>query len=384
MKKTLIAMAVIASSGVALAEVTLTGSVVSGYKQSSVAGTDSPTNKLLAGVADAFVGGSGGNAAGDSSGLGLDTTTLTFAATEDIGNGFKVAASMNLDTLNRGSVAGGDSSLKLTTPVGRLTLQTYRPVDYLSAGISGVGGSGLDDRVFSARVDRDAVGFDTKVGPVFVGISHLEAGTTKRDAVSKVGLGVGAAGQSAQRLNSYSVTYVGGPVVANLNYLTYDGQGDTDATYKDVVRTALSYDLGVVKVGAGYSVTTTSAGGKVNDALVSASLPAGNWTFGANYGVGNVTDTKIGLNAAAAALQKQLPTSFPATPAGAAAAKGYAQTVLGITDDSLNGSRSGYSLNAAYALSKRTSLKASYVNWVASPFAAARNSETTLFLAHSF
>nr|MDH4449087.1 hypothetical protein [Rhodoferax sp.] len=131
MKKTLIAMAVIASSGVALAEVTLTGSVVSGYKQSSVAGTDSPTNKLLAGVADAFVGGSGGNAAGDSSGLGLDTTTLTFAATEDIGNGFKVAASMNLDTLNRGSVAGGDSSLKLTTPVGRLTLQTYRPVDYL-------------------------------------------------------------------------------------------------------------------------------------------------------------------------------------------------------------------------------------------------------------
>lgn len=384
MKKTLIAAAVLAVSTASFAQVTITGSFISGYKQSSVAGgagtgTEKQKNDVLASVADTFVGGSGGNASGDSSGLGIDTSTITFAATEDLGGGMKVDASMNIDTLNRASVAGGDSSLKLTTGIGRFTVQTYRPVDYLSGGLSGVGGSSLDDRVFSARVNRDAVGFDTKLGPVYVGFAHLEAGNTKKDKSVALGLGVGAAGQAdtiGQRINSYSMTYLGGPLIANLNYLTYDNRGTTDSTYKDVIRTAASYDLGVVKFGAGYSVTTTMAGGTVKDALVAASVPAGNWTFGANYGVGTVSDTTIGLDAAAAGIAAS--RSIPLVNARA-----FAQSI-GITADSLNGTRSGYSLTAAYALSKRTSITASYVNWLSSPFAAARNSEATLLLGHSF
>src|SRR3990167_3311293 len=184
MKKSLIALAVLAASGASFAQVTITGQVIAGYKQSSVSGeagsgNEATKNKLLAGVADSFVGGSGGNATGDSSGLGLDTSTITFAASEDLGGGMKIAASMNIDKVNRKEVQGGDTSLKLTTGIGRFTLQTYRPVDYLSAGVSGVGGAGLDDRVFSARVNRDAVGFDTKLGPVYVGVAMLEAGKSK-------------------------------------------------------------------------------------------------------------------------------------------------------------------------------------------------------------
>jgi hypothetical protein len=383
MKKSLIALAVVAISGAASAQVTITGSVAAGYKQSSVSGaagtgTEATKNKLLAGVADSFVGGSGGNATGDNSGLGLDTTTVTFAASEDLGGGMKVDASMNIDTLNRKEVAGGDSSLKLTTSVGRFTVQTYRPVDYLSAGISGVGGAALDDRVFSARVNRDAVGFDTKLGPVFIGVSFLEAGKSKTSTTTDVGLGAGsagAAGTTGQRLNSYSVTYVGGPLIANLNYLTYDSMGTTDAGYKDVIRTAASYNLGFVKLGGGYSVTTTAAGGTVKDALVAASIPAGNWTFGANYGMGTVDGTSIARSAAGQALIAN-GTAAAAVPA--------TLNALGINADSLNGTRSGYSLTAGYAISKRTALTASYVNWLSSPFAANRNNEATLLLSHSF
>jgi len=368
-EKTLIALAVLAASGASFAQVTVTGSIISGYKQSSVSGTSSNKNAALAAVADTFVGGSGGNATGDSSGLGLDTTTITFAASEDLGGGMKVDASMNIDTLNRASVAGGDSSLKLTTGIGRFTLQTYKPVDYLSGGISGVGGAGLDDRVFSARVNRDSVGFDTKLGPVYLGVAQLEAGPSKKDTTVALGLGVGASGDAttvAQRINSYSATYVGGGLIANLNYLTYDNRGDTDSTYKDVIRTSASYDFGFMKLGAGYSVTTTMAGATVKDSLVAASVPAGSWTFGANYGVGEVNGSSIAYNAVA-----------KAKGAGVA-------TFLGIQANDLDGTRSGYSLTAAYALSKRTSVTASYVNWLSSPFAASRNTETTLLLAHSF
>ena len=374
MKKTLIALAVLAASGASFAQVTVTGSIISGYKQSSVSGAAGTglalqKNGALASVADTFVGGSGGNATGDSSGLGLDTSTITFAASEDLGAGMKVDASMNIDTLNRGSVAGGDSSLKLTTSIGRFTLQTYKPVDYLSAGISGVGGAGLDDRVFSARVNRDSVGFDTKLGPVYLGIAQLEAGPSKKDKTVALGLGVGSSGDAstvAQRINSYSATYVGGGLIANLNYLTYDNRDNTDSTYKDVVRTSASYDFGFMKLGAGYSVTTTMAGATVKDSLVAASVPVGSWTFGANYGAGEVNGSSIAANA----IDK-------AKGAGTAAA-------LQVGAGDLDGTRSGYSLTAAYALSKRTSVTASYVNWLSSPFAASRNNETTLLLAHSF
>lgn len=379
MKKTLIALSVISVAGFAQAQVTITGTAAYGYKQSSNAGTDSTKNRVLAGVADTFVGGTGGNSAGDNSGFGIDTSSITFAASEDLGAGMKMDASLNIDKSNRASIAGGDMSMKLTTSVGRLTLQSYQPVDYLSGGISGVGGAGLDDKVFSARVNRDAVGFDTKLGPVFVGYSHLEAGPTKKDTSAALGLGVGAAGDPAvvgQRLNSFSVTYVGGAVIANLNYLTYDNRGTTDSTYKDTIRTAASYDAGFVKIGAGYSVTTTMAGATVKDALVAASLPSGNWTFGANYGIGQVEGSTIARSAAGQALI----TSGQATTGTVSAVL----NALGINADSLNGTRSGYSLTAAYALTKRTKVTASYVNWLSTPFAAARNTEATLLLAHSF
>lgn len=351
MKKTLIALATIAATSASFAQVTITGEIAYGYKASFNA--PKATSNQLA-ITDALAGGWAGNAIGNSSGFGVDTSTLKFSATEDIGDGYKVAAEMNLDANGSGATAtSGDTSLKLTTPYGRLSLQAYKPTDYLSGGVSGVGGVGMDDKVFGARKLRDAISFDTKVGPVYVGFSHLEQGSADTVATGAgLGYGVGAQGAATvvgQRVNSYSATYVGSAVIANLNYVSYDNRTqNTDKSYKDVVRAAASYDLGVAKFGAGVAQITVMSGATVKDALVSVSAPVGSWTLGANYAYSVVADSTI-LGA-------------------------------GVVDQS----RSGYSLKASYALSKRTAFVAGHADWSPSAFAASRNTETTLLLSHTF
>jgi len=279
MKKSLIALAALVAVSTAGAQMTITGNYTFGYKQSSTAAATTTAQSVTQNLA----GGSGGNTAGDFSGLGIDTSLVTFTAKEDLGDGMSVAAEMNIDGLNRGGVSGGDSSLKLTTSVGRLTLQTYKPVDYLSGGVSGVGGAGLDNKVFPARSFKDSVGFDTKLGPVFVGYAHMEqaSGTgAAASGTSGVGAGLGVGGQGSattvgQRLNSLSVTYVGSALLANVNYLSYDNRTGAPAdnvSYKDVIRAAASYDFGYMKLGAGVSQLTVMSGGTLSDAIVSISI----------------------------------------------------------------------------------------------------------------
>lgn len=366
MKKSLIALAVLAASGASFAQVTITGNYTAGYKASTNAprqGTN--TQQITQAVTEALAGGSGGNPVGDASGLGIDTSLITFTAKEDLGGGMNIAAEMSIDGLSRGGVSGGDSSLKLTTTVGRITLQTYKPVDYLSGGISGVGGVGMDNKVFPARGLKDGVGFDTKVGPVFLGIAHLEQASASGGSTSGVGMGLGAGGAGAasttgQRLNSLSATYVGGALIANVNYLVYDGRTDNvNTSYKDVIRTAASYDFGVAKLGGGFSVLTTTGGSTLTDSMIAVSVPVGALTLGANF----AQETSAGTIA----------QTIPVTGVG------NVPFVAGQLDQT----RNGYGLSASYALSKRTSLIATYANWL-SAAGKDRSSETNLLVSHSF
>lgn len=360
MKKSLIALAVLAASGASIAQVTITGNYTFGYKQSTTSASTVATGSTLnQQVTQGIAGGNAGNATGDASGLGIDTSLVTFTAKEDLGGGMNVAAEMSIDGLSRGGVSGGDSSLKLTTTVGRITLQTYKPVDYLSGGISGVGGVGMDNKVFPARGLKDGIGFDTKVGPVFLGIAHMEQASTSGGSTSGVGMGLGTGGagvatSTGQRLNSLSATYVGGALIANINYLVYDGRTDNvNTSYKDVIRAAASYDFGAAKLGGGVSVLTVTGGGTLTDSMVAVSVPLGALTLGANYAQETYNGTVV-------------------------------QGGIGVTTaGQLDQTRNGYGLSATYALSKRTSLIANYANWL--PYAGAnRNSETNLLVSHSF
>ena len=134
MKKTLIALAVLAASGASFAQVTITGNYTAGYRASSAGGAD-------------------------SSGLGNDTSLVTFTAKEDLGGGLSASAFMNIDGLTRGGVGGGDSGMSLAGGFGKLSLETGRGSDYLSGGTAGLGGVGLDATVFSRLDASDSLGY---------------------------------------------------------------------------------------------------------------------------------------------------------------------------------------------------------------------------------
>jgi len=348
MKKTLIALAVLAASGASFAQATISGSYIAGYRAST--GLNATTT---------FGGDS-------SSGLGIDTSVVNFTATEDLGGGLKASAVMGFDGLNRGGVNGGDSGLTLTGNFGKIALATGRGGDYLSGGVSGVGGVGFDGKVFSTLTAGDSLGYTT---PSFSGFT---AGVTvdesaenqgsiaggETNAVSPVGLGVGAAGTRSssayQRGTNLSLSYAAGPLAANLSYKVYDQQGVAaaagaatkldDNNSKNRISIAASYDLGVAKLGAGFRNTNFVTGTR-QDSFLAVGVPLGALTLGADWGSRTQNDR------------------FTATD---------------------NGTRTGLGLKAQYDLSKRTALIASYAKWDGVVGANAATTETNLLVAHSF
>ncbi len=310
MKKTLIAMAVLAASGASFAQVTITGSYAAGYQVD----TNAYDSK-----AKAFTG--------DASGFGVDTSYVEFGASEDLGGGLKIAAKMSLDGFARTAAAGGDSNLVLSGGFGSLTVETGNGSDYLSGDYVG-----MDGKVFSAKSTSDSV---TYKSPSMSGFSFALA-----HAEVAGGLGVGAAGAyTGQRHNTLTASYASGPLSVTAGLRQYDQQGD-----KSLTRAKASYDLGVAKIGGGF-VQLNQAKGTRTDTLLGVSVPLGSLTL-----VADVASRKLDDQAT----------------------------------DAENGTRTGYGLSAAYALSKRTSLSATYASWEAALNPKDRTTRTALLLAHSF
>lgn len=336
MKKTLVALAALAATG-AFAQVSITGSLIMGYEM------------------DHF-----GTTKTDRSGLGVDTSEINFAATEDLGGGLKATAKMQLASADRGGAAGGDASLALASSVATLTLATTKGADYLSGGVAKVGGTGMDGKVFSQRVVSDSATVAIPLGAVTVSLAHAEPANT-------LGLGGGAAGASCtyaygnfdsagatpstaecQRTNRISVKYAAGALVVDGGYAAYDQQGTTTTNDKSDVRASVSYDLGSVKLGGGLNVRTKNQGTRT-DALVSVAMPLGALTLGADWASRKTDD--------------------------------YADP---LSTGTKNGTVTGYGLSVDYALSKRTGLGFYYTNFKQSLAATENSSYTAVLLSHSF
>ncbi|MDZ7920352.1 porin [Rhodoferax sp.] len=334
MKKTLIALAVLAASGASFAQATISGNYTAGYRSSTGVGATATTNGA------------------DQSGLGNDTSLVTFAAKEDLGGGMEAGVSMKIDGLTRGGVSGGDSGMYISGGFGKISLDNGRGSDYLSGGTAGVGGVGLDGKVFSTLTAGDSIGYTSpNFGGFTFGLSHSESAITQGgENASPIGLGAGAAGTPAgaayQRSTGLTLGYAGGPLAVNGNYTVYDQQGAAPSTNgKSRVSIRGAYDFGVAKLGAGYRNTQFVSGVR-QDSFLAVGIPLGALTLGADWGQRTHSDT----------------------------------AVAGGTD----GTRGGYGLKAEYALSKRTSLVASYASWEASVGVAQRTTETNLLVSHSF
>ncbi|MFZ3220129.1 MAG: porin [Rhodoferax sp.] len=341
MKKTLIALAVLAASGASFAQVTISGNLAMGYQATTTGAVGSSS---------------------DAAGFGVDTSEIDFAATEDLGGGMKATAKLALAGADRSgesntvaagvgnAVSGRDATLTLQTNAGALVLGSVRAADYLSgaqgltAGFAGVGAyyNGWDGKVLSARTNRDTVTYIVPVGAVSLFASYQE---TSVQANQGLGVGTtGAAGVTGQSLTVWGATYAKGAANANLTYLSFNS--NVGAT-KNQTRLSGNYDFGAVKLGLGGVVTNSDAGtgGKATDLLLGLSAPMGALTLGAEFVQRKIDD-------------------------------------VAFTGQGL-GTITGSALQATYALSKRTAVIGNYARWTAVNGNDA-SSQFNLLLSHSF
>jgi hypothetical protein len=371
MKKSLIALAVLAASGASFAQVSITGDLTYGYQSTTIGGVNGAATPI----------------SGDTSGFGAETANVLFTAKEDLGGGFSATASLKLKTGAITGTTGGagsaggagadDHTLTLITPAGAVTMGTMANPDYLSGGIAGVGayyndwatrataGANPTPKLFTQRQFRDFVAYAVPVGPVMLTVAQY-------DAITDGGFGSGTTGGSSTSGASFqnsgsnspfsviSATYNAGPLVANGQYAVYRNAVTNTAfpQAKDTTRLSASYDLGMAKLGGGVVITNStpsvsapvgSANPKVTDYLLAAKIPMGASSFGLSFASRNVADVTPG-------------TSTTGT---------------------------GYSLEYGYAMSKRTSVIANYARWTGVTGAGVvagqdASSQYNLLLAHSF
>jgi hypothetical protein len=226
--------------------------------------------------------------------------------------------------------------------MGKLTLGSVKSGDYVSSGLasSGVNYYDFGDYGnFGARSRRDIISLDFPVGPISLTLSHQEAG-------NQVGVVNGAEGSTGQRISVVSATYAAGALKANAQYFTYDNQvANSQTSAASVLRLSGNYNFGVATVGAGMQRGTLVYGNTATNLGLSASLPMGALTLGAMIG-SRITD------------------------GGSVAAT--------------NGTLASYSLNANYALSKRTGVTGQFSSWDQALGAANKSNMTLLLLTHSF
>lgn len=383
MKKSLIALAVLAASGASFAQVSVTGNLTYGYQSTTTGDYKSQVN------------GSTVVSGGDTAGLGAETAAIVFTAKEDLGGGYAATASMKINAApsntaisipvaytgatsvgNSSAVNTDDVTLTLVTPVGALTMGNAKSADYLSGGIAGVGAyyagwDGSTSKIFTTRTYRDFAAFTIPVGAFTFSLSQAEAARESTFGQGMTGAAAGTFGGSDAPVTTLSATYAAGPLVANAQYAVYKNSGLLNSTIvtpfgtltnpnaKDTTRLSGSYDLGMVKLGAGFVITNSTAPAngnspKTTDALIGAKLPMGASSFGLTF-----------------------------------ASRTYADVVQGTS-----ATGTGYSLEYGYAMSKRTSVIANYARWT-TPFASAfttgvtglaadASSQAQLLLSHSF
>lgn len=293
MKKTLIALAVLATSGASFAQVTLTGKLGFGAQREPVNATAAtPT-------------------ADPKQGLIMTDGNLTFAATEDLGGGWKAGTSMEIRVRGRDdNTAGGgwtrDARVTLTTPFGLVTAGSYEaPSSLLNAfadapvelSTNADGNSGNNTSVpLTARANIDAISFSAPIGPVVVTALYGEAGRGTAGLAAAPTDVPQAGNQSGISFVTLAGTYRGGPLVVAADYTNYSAKNATIAltgvaSYNnadvkkfydglDRYRIWGTYDFGMAKVGLGYQNVSHNA---ADQFAAGVSVPLGAITVGLTY-----------------------------------------------------------------------------------------------------
>jgi predicted porin len=319
MKKTLVAMAVMAVAGAASAQATLYGSVDTSLAVSTqtTAGTDTAA----------------GNVGLQMSSGAMNGSRWGLRSTEDLGGGLSamvtVESGFNHDTgasAQGGLLFGRQAFIGLSGGFGSITLGrqytaldtvwgTYDAQEYGATSAMGyawnkgaVGDVGRIDNMIQYSLPA--------MGALSAAIQYApgEDKTPTKDSSSYLGLMVG---------------YTAGALSAHIGYESQAVKTTTvDRTLASTVIGA-SYDLGMAKLFGGWQVATAEAGKKDNGYMLGVSIPAG--------------AAKVHL--------------------------GYASETQS-ADNSAEGKASAFGGHVRYPLSKRTSVYAGFVRGTSTPVAA--------------
>ena len=311
MKKTLIALAAVAVSSAAMAQVTLSGKYAFAYQSAEVANVKT------------------------NGGLTTDGD-IVFAATEDLGGGMSISASSALKLRGRaasGSTDGRDASLTLSGGFGKIMVGSIEAGN----GILGLGGAGapvigLDDsaktlsgagnidliRYYTPELAPGLVAYISSIEGVVgaggstsastqVGVSYSAGALKVSGDVVNYATGAAAAAVSGtcaiagvvSALGSATATCTNGTVVQAYTAAVTMGQFKDQQT-----RISASYNLGVATVGLGYQLQSfqDAATADNKQTVVGLSAPVGNMTVGVLFATQkqgttiDKTGTEIGLN----------------------------------------------------------------------------------------
>jgi Gram-negative porin len=331
MKKTLLALAVLAASGAAFAQsATLSGSYVAGYQSNKIGGVT-------------------------TAGIGTDTAAIALTATEDLGGGLKASAKVSLGGMMRdGAGTGEDASVSLSGGFGTILLTTFESDDGLSRAYAGAPVIGLDGKVHGANSNIDLIGYTSpQLAPgLTVGINYVDRGSvnTTTGAKTDTGLAAGTTGPTgAQPSSTANVSYGAGPISARFDVTTWTRQSV----------------LSVVTIG---STTTTTTGIAKNRFRVSGNYDLGVAKFGLGY-----SQLKRTNNVTTKQLEAGVSATFGATTVGAV----YEQA-----DTTGAAKKSGFTVGAQYNLSKRTNISAGYASWKSA--GATADTSFRILVGHSF
>lgn len=318
MKKSLIALAVLAASGATMAQssVTVYGRVDLSVGSIKELGTGSETKM--------FNGGNGG----------LTTPRLGFRGVEDLGGGlkahFKLEQRIDAETGALQSPSfKGESSMGLMGGFGKLTMgRTYTVYDdaralsnsssvfdsaFTPSG-NGVFKSGGD---YSGRFNNQMRYDMPNMGGVYGGLSYAFEQTAGAD----------------DTMTAVLVGYKNGPMNFALGHQNEKGKSDK------YLQLAAAYDMGAAKLSAGYNTRSgTDAKGDDDELTVGVEVPVGAISLSAGFAT---SKTKIG--------------GFTSSKA------------------------SGFGLGATYTLSKRSKLYAGYRSHEVEDGAGVKTADTTLF-----
>lgn len=270
MKKTLIALAVLAASGAAFAQssVTISGKLRYAYE----------ATKSVAGA--------------KANGLAVTDGDLNFVAVEDLGGGLKATASMAYVSRGRDTaIAGRDAYLSLAGGFGSVLIGSIEAGN----GIIGLGGAGapvygLDNGVTLAGGSN--VDIIKYTSPAFNGFT-LSANATDATAAGANTLGMNGTATTADS-TGFGVNYANGPLAVAADVTNY-GLNASGLTADNRTRISASYDLGVAKIGAGFQTSSTTTNVDTKQQVFGVSVPMGAFTLGAVV-ASSKTDGTTGTN----------------------------------------------------------------------------------------